>query len=179
MKVLTAAQMREVDRLTIERGLPGPLLMENAGSRVVDFLLETFAPLSQHHVLVVCGKGNNGGDGFVIARQLFSRQLCRALTVVDLDGSTEFRRILESSGCPVTTHIDPAAPVTLIVDAILGTGLSGPAKGPSLDAIRLLNSGFPFAKRVAVDIPSGLPSDATPPQGDFFLTDYTVTFTGP
>ncbi|HWF45910.1 MAG TPA: NAD(P)H-hydrate epimerase, partial [Bryobacteraceae bacterium] len=76
MKVLTATQMREVDRLTIESGIPGLILMENAGCRAVDFLLETFAPLREHSVTVICGKGNNGGDGFVIARQLFFRRLC-------------------------------------------------------------------------------------------------------
>ncbi len=84
MKILTAAEMREVDRLTIERGIPGLILMENAGSRVVDFLRETFAPLSEHRIVVVCGKGNNGGDGFVVARQLFTRRLCRELTVIEL-----------------------------------------------------------------------------------------------
>ena len=84
MKILTAAEMREVDRLTIERGIPGLILMENAGSRVVDFLAKTFAPLEQQRVIVVCGKGNNGGDGFVVARQLFTRKLCRELTVLEL-----------------------------------------------------------------------------------------------
>ncbi len=74
MKVLTAPQMREVDRLTIAAGIPGLILMENAGARFVDVLLEIFAPLAQHRIVVVCGKGNNGGDGFVIARQLFTRR---------------------------------------------------------------------------------------------------------
>lgn len=179
MKVLTAEQMRMVDRQTIERGLPGPLLMENAGCRVVDFLLATFAPLSNHHVLIVCGKGNNGGDGFVIARQLYSRKLCRQLTVVDLAGAEDHRRILEATGCSVTNQIDPNTPATLIVDAILGTGLRGAAEGVSLQAIQTLNERFPQARRVAVDIPSGLPSDATEPTGEFFRTEYTVTFTAP
>ncbi len=177
MKVLTAEQMREVDRRTVERGLPAQLLMENAGCRVVDFLLETFPPLSSHHVLVVCGKGNNGGDGFVIARQLFTRKLCRKLTVVDLAGAAEHRRILEATGCPVVDCLDPHTPATLIVDAILGTGLRGPAEGVSLQAIQTLNQGFPLANRVTVDIPSGLPSDNDEPTGEFFRTDHTVSFT--
>ena len=75
MKVLTAAQMREVDRLTIERGIPGVVLMENAGQRVVEFLATRFAPLSTQRITVICGKGNNGGDGMVVARQLFRPQL--------------------------------------------------------------------------------------------------------
>ncbi len=177
MKTLTAEEMRAVDRQTIERGLPGQLLMENAGCRVVDFLLETFTPLTNHHVLIVCGKGNNGGDGFVIARQLFTRKLCRKLTVVDLAGAGDGRRILEATGCPVADHLDPNTPATLIIDAILGTGLRGPAEGISLQAIQILNQGFPLAHRVAVDIPSGLPSDTTEPTGEFFRTDYTVSFT--
>src|SRR5690242_15955161 len=109
MKILTAAEMREVDRATIERGIPGLILMENAGSRVVDFLCETFAPLRSHSVVVVCGKGNNGGDGFVIARQLFTRTLCRELTVVELFDPAELkgdalanRQMLDACGCPVT-----------------------------------------------------------------------------
>src|SRR5512141_2810029 len=81
MKVLTAAQMREVDRRTIELGIPGIVLMENAGHRVVEFLAETFAPLASHRIAILCGKGNNGGDGFVVARQLFTRIRPRALHV--------------------------------------------------------------------------------------------------
>jgi Uncharacterized conserved protein len=64
MKVLTSAQMREVDRLTIERGIPGLILMENAGARVVEFLAARFSPLSSQRIAVICGKGNNGGDGW-------------------------------------------------------------------------------------------------------------------
>src|SRR5579883_1967294 len=112
MKILTAAQMREVDRLTIERGIPGLVLMENAGSRVVDFLRETFAPLRSHRVTVVCGKGNNGGDGFVVARQLFTRKLCAALTVWEIfDPATltgdaaANRKMLEVCGCPVVREL--------------------------------------------------------------------------
>jgi ADP-dependent NAD(P)H-hydrate dehydratase / NAD(P)H-hydrate epimerase len=185
VKILTAAEMREVDRLTIERGMPGLVLMENAGSRVVDFLRETFAPLAQHRVLVVCGKGNNGGDGFVVARQLFTRKLCRQLTVLELSDPAGLtgdaaanRRMLDVCGCPVVRELpDEANLATIVVDAVLGTGLSGPAKGPSLDAVRTINQRFPLAKKVAVDIPSGLPSDETNPMGEFVRADYTVTFT--
>ena len=185
MKILTAAEMREVDRLTIERGIPGLILMENAGSRVVDFLRDTFAPLNRQHVLVVCGKGNNGGDGFVIARQLFTRKLCKQLTVVEifdpatLRGDAQAnRRMLDVSGCPVYREFpNELSPVDVVVDAILGTGLSGPAKGPALDAIRFLNQRFPSAKKVAVDIPSGMPSDDMQNAGEIVRAVYTVTFT--
>ncbi len=82
MKVLTAAQMREVDRRTAEMGIPGIVLMENAGHRVVEFLAERFAPLPAQRIVVLCGKGNNGGDGMVIARQLHTRFHPQALHVV-------------------------------------------------------------------------------------------------
>ncbi|HEY1949702.1 MAG TPA: NAD(P)H-hydrate dehydratase [Bryobacteraceae bacterium] len=185
MKILTAAEMREVDRLTIERGIPGLLLMENAGSRVVDFLIKTFTPLDQQRVVVICGKGNNGGDGFAVARQLFTRKLCRELNVVELfPGETLTgdalvnRRALAACGCPIHAEIPNEANfATVVVDAILGTGLSGPAQGPALDAIRMVNQRFPLARKVAVDIPSGLPSDETKPTGEFVRTDFTVTFT--
>ena len=82
MKVLTAAQMREVDRRTIESGIPGIVLMENAGHRLVEFLEKRFAPFAAQRVAVLCGKGNNGGDGMVIARQLWTRLRPAALHVV-------------------------------------------------------------------------------------------------
>ncbi len=185
MKILTAAEMREVDRLTIERGIPGLILMENAGGRVVDFLRETFAPLAQQRVAVICGKGNNGGDGFVVARQLFTRKLCRELAVFELfdpdtltGDAAQNRRMLSVCGCPVSRELRNEPNLsTLVIDAVLGTGLSGPAKGPALDAIRIINGRFPLAKKVAIDIPSGLPSDETKPIGEFVQADYTVTFT--
>ncbi len=188
MKILTAAQMREVDRLTVERGIPGSILMENAGCRVVDYLRDAFAPLDRQRIVVFCGKGNNGGDGFVVARQLFSRQLCGDLTVVELFDPKELtgdaataRRMLAACGCPVIRNLrnEPNL-ATLVIDAILGTGLSGPVKeGPALDAIRLINSQFPLAKKVSVDIPSGSPSEKTNPTGEFVQADHTVTFVAP
>jgi ADP-dependent NAD(P)H-hydrate dehydratase / NAD(P)H-hydrate epimerase len=187
MKILTAAEMREVDRLTIERGIPGIILMENAGSRVVDFLRETFVPLSEHRIMIICGKGNNGGDGFVVARQLFTRKLCRELTIIELFDPESLtgdalanRRMLDACGCPVLRELkNEAILATVVIDAILGTGLSGPAHGPSLDGIRMINGRFPMANKVAVDIPSGLPADGTKPTGEFVRADYTVTFTAP
>jgi len=185
VKILTAAEMREVDRLTIERGIPGLILMENAGSRVVDFLLETFDPLADERVVVVCGKGNNGGDGYVIARQLSTRGLCRDLTVLEVFAPTELtgdaaasRKMLEACCCPIQqiSKFEPNV-ATIVIDAVLGTGLSGPAHGPALNAIRLINDRFPLAKKVAVDIPSGLPSDDAHTTGEFVRADYTITFT--
>ena len=72
MKVLTVAQMNAVDRATVERGIPDIILMENAAHRVVEYVAERFAPVSKQRIVVVCGKGNNGGDGLVAARHLAS-----------------------------------------------------------------------------------------------------------
>ncbi len=185
MKILAAAEMREADRLTIERGIPGLILMETAASRVVDVLRETFSPLKEQRVVVVCGKGNNGGDGFAVARQLFTQDLCRQLTVWELFDPEQLsgdaqanRQMLSACGCAVARELpDDARFATVVVDAVLGTGLSGPATGPALEAIQMINKGFPLAKTLAVDIPSGLPSDTAHSTGEFVKAQVTVTFT--
>ncbi|MBZ5617493.1 MAG: NAD(P)H-hydrate dehydratase [Acidobacteriia bacterium] len=187
MNVLTAAEMREVDRRTIEMGIPGIVLMENAGHRVVEFLAERFAPLAAHRIVVLCGKGNNGGDGLVVARQLYTRFRPQALHVVLLADPQELRgdaaanyRMLIACDCAVVPEIPPEARhATLLLDALLGTGISGPATGRMLEGIREINQGFPLAKVVAVDIPSGMPSDSGEPVGESARADVTVTFTAP
>src|SRR5262245_27286027 len=115
MKVLTAAQMREVDRRTIEMGIPGIVLMENAGHRVVEFLAEAFPTLSTQRIVVLCGKGNNGGDGLVVARQLFTRYGPARLDVVLLARPEELKgdaaanlRMFETCGGRVAHEITPA-----------------------------------------------------------------------
>jgi len=187
MKVLTAAQMREVDRRTVEIGIPSIVMMENAGQRVVEFLEANFSPLASHRIVVLCGKGNNGGDGLVVARQLHTRIHPAALHVVLLAAPDELKgdaaanfRMLAACGCPVAREIPSAArSATLVVDALLGTGISGGATGCMLDGIREINTGFPLAQVVAVDIPSGLPSDSGDPVGEFARANATVTFTAP
>jgi NAD(P)H-hydrate epimerase len=185
MKVLTASEMREVDRLTIEAGIPGIVLMENAGHRVVEFLCERFAPLADHRIVVLCGKGNNGGDGLVIARQLHTRICPRELYVVllaapdDLKGDAAANyRMLQACECPVHREIPSGSHcASLVIDALLGTGVSGPASGVMLEGIRAINRDFPLAQVVAVDMPSGMSSDTGDPAGEIARADYTVTFT--
>ncbi len=187
MKVLTAAEMREVDRRTIELGIPGVVLMENAGHRVLEFLERRFAPLAAQRIAVLCGKGNNGGDGMVIARQLFTRVRPQMLCVIllanpeDLKGDAAANyRMLQAAGCPARREITAdARGATLVVDALLGTGITGAATGSMLDAIREINAGFPLAKVVAVDLPSGMPTDSGQAVGEFARADATVTFTAP
>ena len=88
-KVLTPGEMGQVDRATIEAGIPGIVLMENAADRVVEFIARNFSPVSQQRIVVVCGKGNNGGDGLAIARQLHVRFNPRHLWVILTSGAEE------------------------------------------------------------------------------------------
>jgi hydroxyethylthiazole kinase-like uncharacterized protein yjeF len=187
MKILTAAEMREVDRRTIEAGIPGIVLMENAGHRVVEFMAERFAPLGEQRIVVLCGKGNNGGDGLVIARQLHTRFRPASLDVVLLaepgelkgDAAANYAMLLAAGGRVEREIPAEARAATLLVDALLGTGVSGAAAGRMLQGIREINRGFPLARVVAVDLPSGMPSDSGEPAGEFARADYTVTFTAP
>lgn len=180
MKVLTAAEMRDVDRRTEELGIPGPILMENAGHRVVEFVSQRWPILSKHRIVVLCGKGNNGGDGFVIARQLFTRFNVGSLYCVatNPDDESAPMRMLRATGCPVYDAItQEMRAATIIIDALLGTGLKGPARDKSLGWIREINSAFPHAKVVAVDVPSGMNSDSGVTEGEIARADYCVTFT--
>ncbi|MGQ9918705.1 MAG: NAD(P)H-hydrate dehydratase [Bryobacteraceae bacterium] len=182
MKILTAEQMREIDRRTVEAGVPSIVLMENAACRFVEFLEREYAPLERQRVVVVCGKGNNGGDGLAVARQLHMRFRPASLDVVlawpaeELRGDAEINyRMLEAHGVRVHREITPPMrAATLVVDALLGTGLSGPARGAALEWIREMNRGFPGAAVVSVDMPSGLCED-----GESVLPAHTVTFTAP
>jgi NAD(P)H-hydrate epimerase len=174
--------MREVDRRTIELGIAGPILMENAGHRVVEFLNENFSPLPQQRIVVLCGKGNNGGDGYVIGRQLWTRFRPESLHVVAVlsEDESEPRRMLAATGCPVHDSVTPEMrSATLVVDAVLGTGIAGAARGRALEAIREINNGFPLARVVAVDVPSGMNTDSGVSEGEVARADATVTFTAP
>ncbi len=194
MKILTAAQMREVDRITIEQhGIPGVALMENAGAGVVRAIEERYTPLAGHRFAVLCGKGNNGGDGFVVARQLIMRGL-RPLVVVlgypaEIQGEarSHYELLLKAGGQPQVAG-DAAGwrrlrselqQATVIVDAILGIGLSGPVRGLVAEVIHDLNADFARIPMLAVDMPSGVPSDSGTPAGESLHATTTVTFTAP
>ncbi len=180
MKILTPEQMREVDRLTIAAGIPGLILMENAACRFVEFLMERYSPLHKHRIVIVCGKGNNGGDGLAIARQLmvrFGPAMLQVYLLADpsemtADGIANYTMYVAAGGD--FAYQDPDQSATIVVDAILGTGIKGPARGLYLDWIRRLNSQFPHAKIVAVDTPSGLIEG-----GEYVHAHHTVTFAAP
>src|ERR1035438_5056210 len=161
--------------------------MENAGHRVVEFLAERFAPLGDQRIVVLCGKGNNGGDGLVVARQLHTRFQPASLHVVLLaepaelkgDAAANYAMLLAAGGRVELEIPAEARAATLVVDALLGTGVSGAATGRMLQGIREINQGFPLAAVVAVDLPSGMPTDTGEPAGEFARADGTVTFTAP
>jgi hydroxyethylthiazole kinase-like uncharacterized protein yjeF len=198
MKVLSATQMREADRLTTERyGIPGIELMENAGNAIAEFLLERFPELHRRKILVLCGKGNNGGDGMVIARKLKDSG-CAAVVFlfanpgsVEGDAAANLKRWQQGLGelYVVTSEAEwetaraALDEADLIVDALLGTGLRGPVEGLLAKVIEALNAAR--AKRrgktvvVAADTPSGLPSDSQDFGGPVVAADYTVTLTAP
>jgi NAD(P)H-hydrate epimerase len=193
MKILTAAQMQRIDRLTTERyGVPSLTLMENAGSGVVEFLAERFAPLERQHIVILCGRGNNGGDGLVLARMLRERGLKpRVLLFADpqkVQGAAAVNlERLASSGMPEVVGspeawqlIKPSLEgTTLVVDALLGTGLTKPLGGLLLQVVRDVNTELAAAQVVAVDLPSGISADSGELIGEYVQAGFSATFTAP
>lgn len=191
MKILTASQMREVDRRTTEEiGVPGTTLMENAGIHVVQIMEENFEHLDSMRIAVICGRGNNGGDGFVIARQLYLRGnppdvylVCREEDIHG-DARINFDIIRNFQDIPIIEIPDSEAlrqvsfvSYHVVVDAILGTGLSKPVQGFLAEVIQAVNQAP--AKVVSVDIPSGLLPDEYQPVETAVFADITVSFTAP
>jgi NAD(P)H-hydrate epimerase len=192
MRVLNADQMREADRRTIEEiGIPSLVLMENAGRQVVAALQGAYADLEKRRVAVLCGRGNNGGDGFVIARVLSQRGgfvsvfLLGRLAEVRDDARTNLE-ILARLGLAVTEipdneawarHASEVSKASLIIDAIFGTGLSAPLSGFVQAVVADVNSwGIPVA---SVDLPSGLSADSPEPIGESIVAELTVTLAAP
>ena len=192
MKILTAAEMREVDRLTTKQhGVPSLTLMENAGKSVADFIAARFPDFRRRPIVVLCGKGNNGGDGFVAARHLLKMGAnVRAYLVGDPrevkgDAATNLNRWKKAQGkLFVDRPGKPAVPAefppdAIIVDALLGTGIRGAVQGRLAEEIAAANRHHPGCNVVAIDIPSGLDADTGDAPGPVVVADYTVTFTAP
>jgi ADP-dependent NAD(P)H-hydrate dehydratase / NAD(P)H-hydrate epimerase len=206
MKVFTAAQMRDFDRAAAEEyGIPSVVLMENAALRVVEFLEAKFAPLREKKLVVLCGKGNNGGDGLAIARHLVNIGL-PALKVIlgpdhayqgDAGVQHKIWRSLESNedelGGEYSLHWsseaqDPEQEMAItsaildadiVVDALLGTGFQGEVKEPFTSLLHTLH--FSGAVHVFVDVPSGLNADsgAMMLHGSDERPRYTLTLAAP
>jgi hydroxyethylthiazole kinase-like uncharacterized protein yjeF len=187
MRIVTTQEMRAIDRATSERfGVPSITLMENAGVAVADYVLAHHA--AARRVVVFCGKGNNGGDGFVAARRL--HQKGKTVQVILLADPAELRGdaalmfsklpaaamavnssdVLKSDRVRLSLHAD------LYLDAVLGTGFKPPVSGLYADAIAIMNASQ--SPVIAVDIPSGADADAMGPQnGTIARADAIVTFT--
>jgi ADP-dependent NAD(P)H-hydrate dehydratase / NAD(P)H-hydrate epimerase len=195
MKILTTAEMKEVDRLSTERaGIPSLKLMENAGSSVAAFIQERFGDLAGRRIIVLCGKGNNGGDGFVVARRLREMggdpELALCASPVDIHGDAAENlnrwrsypgevRIAESEAAWEKLGLSFGAG-TIIVDALLGTGMRGRVTGLLERVIHDLNTRrSKRATVVSVDIPSGLAADTGESAGETVCADFTITFTAP
>jgi NAD(P)H-hydrate epimerase len=175
--------MRSLDRHTIEAlGVPGEILMESAGRAVVEEVFESLSPRAG--VVVVCGGGNNGGDGLVVARQLHLLGVpVRAALLGDPkklrgDAAANLKRA-RAAGVPIDGERWRAANACVIVDAIFGTGLSRDVTGPAAASIRRINaareSRAGAVRVVAVDLPSGLCSDTGQILGVAVRADATVT----
>jgi NAD(P)H-hydrate epimerase len=186
LRPLSRAEVRALDRRAIEEyGVPGMILMENAGSAAARWLVELGIA---GPVLICCGKGNNGGDGYVIARQLESwgHDVRVALTCdpAELKGDALVNfHILQASATPVTiwngTRDDPRLcelfnNADWVVDCLLGTGAQGTVRGPMRLAIEMINACG--ARKLAIDIPSGLDCDTGEPLGCAVRASHTATF---
>lgn len=203
MKALTAAEMREVDRLTTKRfGVPGIELMEAAGRSVAEEFLEKYGPHDPDppgRIVVFCGKGNNGGDGLVVARYLKEEaDEVEALLFAkpeelrgDAQKNYERWRDLGGAATVIQSQSDwekvwpKIATSEVIIDALLGTGVRGPVTGlfaRVIEDVNRLSSNATLPNPgwiVAVDTPSGLPSDGEETDGPILRAHLTVTFTAP
>jgi ADP-dependent NAD(P)H-hydrate dehydratase / NAD(P)H-hydrate epimerase len=192
MRILTADQMREADRRTIhDIGIPSLVLMENAGRQVVAAMESFFDDLSDHQVAVISGKGNNGGDGFVVARTLYQRGIDVSVFVVGQiaaikgDARTNVE-ILGRLGITVVEiadegqwelHFSEISEHDLIVDALFGTGLKSALSGMYETVIADINaSGIPV---VSIDLPSGMSADTSDLIGDCIDATVTITLAAP
>jgi NAD(P)H-hydrate epimerase len=191
MKIVTAEEMRAIDRATTEKyGVPSLTLMENAGTAVAEFAQKHFEFDS---VCAICGKGNNGGDGFVAARKLHEAGK-KVFVIVLAKGPDELRgdaaEMFKKLSVPALwiadekdfskPEIEQALKSDLILDAILGTGFKPPLKGIAEKAIIRINKAPGFV--LAIDLPSGVDADATENAFDyssFIHADAIVSFTAP
>ncbi|MCF6149929.1 MAG: NAD(P)H-hydrate epimerase [Candidatus Kuenenia sp.] len=190
-KSLTREEMRELDRKAIEEyQIPGILLMENAGRNVAEEVVKEIDYPQKEKIAVLCGKGNNGGDGFVIARHLYNKGipvevfLFAKITdiLTDGDASTNLRILLKMK-IPVKECIDlqgvndvldDLGKYTILIDALFGTGISGVVREP----FKTLIGGVDALNKtvIAVDIPSGLDCNTGKVLGTAIKAKKTVTF---
>ncbi len=198
--ILSTAHMAAVDRLTSEQyGVPSLLLMENAAVGATLAIEQHFGPVRRQHVRIFCGKGNNGGDGAAVARQLWMRgaqvevllfgkretargdarvnfdivtrlaQASSRIRLIEVQSETEFTSVIANSTSRFTLH----------VDALFGTGLARGLEGMFVKVVEYINSTRQYIPVCALDLPSGLAADSPHPIGTHVIADLTVSFTAP
>jgi ADP-dependent NAD(P)H-hydrate dehydratase / NAD(P)H-hydrate epimerase len=192
MKLLTSSRMRELDRRAIEDiGIPGIVLMENASRGVFDIIRSEFGLLECASAAVVCGKGNNGGDGFAVARHLHNAGARPRIAVAARPGEISGDAAINMNACknlniPMIHVTDPRRMAGLrkilkgadfVVDALLGTGVSGPVKPFFLKIINEINKCD--SPVFAVDVPSGVQVDDGRVFNGAVNADHTITFGAP
>jgi hydroxyethylthiazole kinase-like uncharacterized protein yjeF len=173
-EVLTVAQMAAADNFAVMAGTPTLTLMENAGRAVADAIAARFAPCA---TLVLCGPGNNGGDGFVAARLLAERGF--AVRVADFDFTQGDAAVMAAKWHGPRVKLLPGVMdgAALVVDGLFGAGLSRPLEGVVRDIVAALGEMPPETSVVAIDLPSGVAGDTGRMLGDTAVrADLTVTF---
>ncbi len=187
MKAVTAEQMKKIDIATSEQiGIPSIVLMENAAREVCDVCLRELEGIEEPKVVIFAGKGNNGGDGFALARQLHDRGVdCKIVFLFDTSKFSQDAEINYNiaikCGVPVISGFTEAVIETgradIVVDAVFGTGISRKIEGMYAEVIEMINT---YAKKViSIDIPSGVNSDDGRIMGTAVEADITVTFALP
>jgi hydroxyethylthiazole kinase-like uncharacterized protein yjeF len=182
--VLSRDAVRAVDQAAVsEYGMSGLVLMENASRALAAEAVRMLGEAGGKRVLIICGSGNNGGDGWALARHLHNAGAAPVVAELGTPGAETDagvnRSICLKMGVPAasvetTAELDALLPADLIVDAIFGTGLARAVKGFSAEAIGWINaSGRPV---LAVDMPSGLDCDTGEPLGIAVRADVTVSF---
>lgn len=188
MKLVKPDEMKKIDKWAIEEvGIPGVVLMENAGRGTVDKMEEEYGPLEYKKIIIVCGKGNNGGDGFVISRCLKKRKADISVFLIgkikDVKGDARINlEIILNMGIDVceifnnkilTTFKESLDAADIIVDAIFGTGFKGRIKGIAVDIIELINDRK--ISNVSIDVPSGINSMDGSIEGSCVRANLTCT----
>ncbi len=181
MRIHTSSELREIDRLAVERyGVPALLLMENAGRAVAE-TARAAARDRGGRVFVVCGKGNNGGDGFAAARHLAVSgvpvSIVSMAAIDEMNGDALInQRAAVACGIPFVDSLSSAGPRDVVIDAVFGTGLTRGPTGVALDRIRAIRAARDrSAFVVSVDLPSGIDADKPQPPGEAVQADVTVT----
>lgn len=183
-EVVTAAEMKEIERKAADAGTSYYQMMENAGTGAADYISQKHS-VQGKHVLIFCGKGNNGGDGFVSARRLTEKKALVSLILMEGEPKTEDaiknKELCESMGIPLydAAKREPGFPgpieeADIIIDAVYGTGFHGELKEPVKGVLRQINASEALV--FSLDIPSGLNGDTGIADPDTVRADETIVF---